>query len=158
MPGLQLLRGWNTDPGLLDAVQDLFVWPPDADRVNGYLYTAPWQDWPAPFVERGRGLMDGLAQLLGVRCTVVAFQGYRSGSGCDWHADHGVDVQAVLSLGVSRTFGTRPVGGEPVWVVVDHGDLVVMPSGFQATHEHSVPVENVPGDRVSLVFRSLSPE
>jgi alkylated DNA repair dioxygenase AlkB len=57
---------------------------------------------------------------------------------------------------VTRTFGVRRPGAEPVWMQVEHGDLVVMPSGFQAEWQHCVPVEDVPGERVSLVFRTVA--
>jgi alkylated DNA repair dioxygenase AlkB len=103
----------------------------------------------------GPELLDDLAVLTGIRYPIVAFQGYRDGAGCDWHTDDPFDAQAVLSLGVTRTFGYRPAGGgEPTWVQVGDGDLVVMPSGFQTAWQHCVPVEDVPGERVSLVFRT----
>lgn len=103
--------------------------------------------------EIGPVLLDDLEVLTQVRFTVVAFQAYRNGSGCDWHSDQH-DIQAILSLGVTRTFGVRPIGGEPEWMSLDHGDLAVMPSGFQAGWQHSVPIEDVLGERCSLVFRS----
>ena len=38
---------------------------------------------------------------------------------------------------------------------LDHGDLAFMPSGFQDSWQHCVPEEDVPGERVSLVFRTV---
>jgi alkylated DNA repair dioxygenase AlkB len=151
-----LHRKWRDDPGLLDLVRGLFTYGPGDDRATGYLYAQGEQPWPAGFAEGGPVLLADLDTLLAVRFEVVAFQAYRNGSGCDWHADGAFDAQAVLSLGTTRTFGVRRSGAEPVWMQVEHGDLVVMPSGFQAEWQHCVPVEDVPGERVSLVFRTVA--
>lgn len=148
-------RAWNPDPQLLDAVRAEFTYGPGDDRATGYLFTERgWPDWPASLSTAGPALLDQLVDLLDVRFTIVAFQAYRSGSGCGWHTDSPFDAQAVLSLGVTRTFGIRRRGEDPIWTSVGHGDLVVMPSGFQSEWEHCVPVEDVPGERISLVFRT----
>ncbi len=159
--GLRVERAWNDDPGLLAAVRASFAYsPPGDDRATGYLYEQPGHGWPAPLAVAGPALLDDLAGLLDVCFTVVAFQAYRGGTGCDWHTDLAFDAQAVLSLGVTRTFGVRLLAddgsyGEPDWLAVHHGDLVVMPSGFQAQWQHCVPAEPVAGERVSLVFRTV---
>ena len=139
---MRVLPGWLGDADLLPAVRSLFEFG-DEDRATGYLS----EDW---------GLLDRLESDLGVRFTIVAFQAYRNGSGCDWHADTPFDAQAVLSLGATRTFGVRLLpSGSPTWISVKHGDLVYMPPGFQDEWEHCVPVEpDKPGERVSLVFRT----
>ncbi len=143
--GLRVERAWNDDPGLLAAVRASFAYsPPGDDRATGYLYEQPGHGWPMPLAVAGPALLDDLAGLLDVCFTVVAFQAYRGGTGCDWHTDLAFDAQAVLSLGVTSTFGA-----------VHHGDLVVMPSGFQAQWQHCVPAEPVAGERVSLVFRTV---
>jgi alkylated DNA repair dioxygenase AlkB len=146
---------WRDDPVLFAAARALFTYGGGDDRATGQLYADGEQGWPASFVEAGPALLDALDGMFGVRFTVVAFQAYRDGAGCAWHADTPFDAQAVLSLGVSRTFGVRPTGGEPQWVKVEHGDLVYMPPGFQVLHEHCVPVEDVAGERISLVFRTV---
>lgn len=156
MAKIGLHRKWRDDPGLLERVRGLFTYGPGDDRATGYLYTENEQPWPAVLDHAGPGLLAGLHQLLGVRFTIAAFQAYRDGSGCDWHTDSPFDAQAVLSLGVTRTFGVRRPGAEPVWMQVEHGDLLVMPPGFQVDWEHCVPVEDVPGERVSLVFRTVA--
>jgi alkylated DNA repair dioxygenase AlkB len=151
---LQVIRGWCVDPDpLLTAVRETFTYGSGEDRATGYLHGD--RDWPPPLAALGPELLDDLAARCGVQFTVVAFQAYLDGAGCGWHTDSPFDVQAVLSLGVTRTFGIRRPGGEPQWVKVAHGDLVVMPSGFQRQWEHCVPVEDVPGERVSLVFRTV---
>lgn len=153
---LQVYRRWRDDPGLLAALRECFAYGPGDDRATGCLYApADGQDWPAPLAETGPALLADLAALLGVRFTIVAFQAYRDGSGCGWHADTPFGAQAILSLGVTRTFGVRhAVGGSERRFQVAHGDLVVMPDGFQDGWEHCVLAEDVPGERCSLVFRT----
>jgi alkylated DNA repair dioxygenase AlkB len=140
-----ILRRWRLDHDLLlDQVRGCFTYAPDDNRATGWLDEA----WIAP-------LQDDLEQHLGVRFTTTVFQAYRDGrAGCDWHADPSADAQAILSLGASRTLGTR-------WRDVEHfdrvdaGDLVYMPPGFQDDWEHCIPSEPaVTGERISLVFRT----
>jgi alkylated DNA repair dioxygenase AlkB len=150
---LRVFRRWCTDPDLLTGVRGLFAYGAGEDRATGYIYAAGEQDWPDGFP--GPFLLEDLERDLEVRFTVALFQAYRNGAGCEWHTDDPFDAQAVLSLGVTRTFGVRPVGGEPEWVEVGHGDLVYMPPGFQQEYEHCVPVEGAPGERYSLVFRTV---
>lgn len=140
-----ILRRWCLNHELLlDQVRQCFTYAPGDNRATGWLE----EPWVSP-------LLDDLEHRLDVRFTASAFQAYRDGqAGCDWHADHSYDTQAILSLGASRTLGTR-------WRDVEHfdridaGDLVFMPSGFQDEWEHCIPSEPaVTGERVSLVFRT----
>lgn len=56
---------------------------------------------------------------------------------------------------MSRSFGLRRIdGSHEEMLSLAHGDLLVMPPGFQDEWEHCVPVEDVPGERCSIVFRS----
>lgn len=151
---LQIHRRWRGDPDLLAALRQVFTYGPGDNRATGYLYAAGEQDWPAPLAGAGPQLLAALRDLCGLDFTIVAFQAYRDGAGCDWHRDIAFGAQAVLSLGVTRTFGVRPNGGEPAWFRVEHGDLVVMPAEFQDGNEHCVPVEDAPGERCSIVFRT----
>jgi hypothetical protein len=154
---LQVHRKWRDDPDLFARVRAAFSYGPGDDRATGCLYAhADGQHWPAEFATAGPALIDDLDELLGIRFPIVAFQAYLNGSGCDWHQDGPFDSQAILSLGATRTFGVRPIGGDPHWIQVEHGDLVVMPSGFQSRHQHCVPVEDVAGERCSLVFRTVA--
>lgn len=155
MAELRVERGWNADPTLLEAVRSSFSYSPGDDRATGYL-RGDGQDWPPPLAGHGPVLLADLKQLLDVAFTHVAFQAYRDGSGCDWHTDSPFDAQAILSLGVTRTFGVRKPGGEPEWTRVAHGDLVFMPPGFQRDWQHCVPTENIQGERCSLVFRTVA--
>lgn len=156
MSEVQVFPAWRDLPDLLDQVRRTFSYGPGEHRATGYLYAEGEQSWPEPLAESGPALVDELETLLGIRFSHVAFQAYRDGSGCGWHADTPFDAQAILSLGQTRTFGIRPNGGDPEWIPVAHGDLVVMPSGYQQTHEHCVPEELRIGERVSLVFRTVA--
>jgi len=151
---VQVHRGWRPDSDLLIRLRRLFTYSPGDDRATGYLYTEGEQPWPGELADAGPRLLADLDKLLGVRFPIVAFQAYLDGAGCGWHTDGPFDLQAVLSLGVARTFGTRRLDGPAEWIRVEHGDLVVMPSGFQNDHEHCVPVEEITGERCSLVFRT----
>lgn len=156
MSDLRVYRKWRDDPGLLTAVRGLFTYGPGEDRAAGYVYSADdGQDWPAGLVTAGPPLLADLEHTLGVRFTIALFQAYRNGAGCDWHSDDAFDAQAVLSLGVTRTFGVRQADGDGAWTEVEHGDLVYMPPGFQSRWQHCVPTEPVPGQRCSLVFRTV---
>jgi alkylated DNA repair dioxygenase AlkB len=96
-----------------------------------------------------------LRMQLGVAFTIAAFQAYRDGSGCGWHSDTPFGAQAILSLGMTRTFGYRRSDGSGETMLRLHdGDLVFMPAGFQDEWQHCVPEEKVPGERCSLVFRT----
>jgi alkylated DNA repair dioxygenase AlkB len=150
---LTVFPGWANDPDPLPSVRSLFEFVPGDDRATGGLL-GDGKGWPEPLAKMGPALLGRLESGLGVRFTHVAFQAYRNGSGCDWHADSPWDAQAVLSLGATRTFGIRRIGGSPEWMSVSHGDLVFMPSGFQDSWEHCVPIEDEPGERISLVFRT----
>jgi len=115
--------------------------------------------WPGPFADLGPWLLADLEAQTGITFTACAYQMYRDGAGCGWHHDRDWAAQAVLSLGVTRTFGLRRTGSPlETHVHMAHGDLLVMPPGFQDEWEHGVPPEDVPGERCSLVFRSPVPQ
>jgi alkylated DNA repair dioxygenase AlkB len=134
-------------------VRQCFAYAYGEDRATGYLY-GPGQDWPVALAAAAPGLLGRLYRDTGVVFTLAAFQAYRNGTGCGWHADTPFGAQAILSLGVTRTFGARrTVSGAESWYRLAHGDLVFMPRGFQDGWEHCVPEERVPGERCSLVFR-----
>ena len=152
----RLLPGWRAaDTLLLPALQLLFTYA--GDRATGWLwlpYQPPVTPWPPPFADLGPWLLTDLERETGVAFTACCFQAYRDGTGTGWHSDKNWGAQAILSLGVTRTFGLRRHGFAEEFVRLRHGDLLVMPPGFQDSWEHCVPVEDVPGERCSLVFRS----
>ena len=151
-----LYRHWYDGMSLMPLLHECFKYgSANEDRATGVLYSdADGIAWPSVLGYTGPLILDLLDGLLGVKFTIAAFQAYRRGAGCGWHADTPFDAQAILSLGVTRSFGIRPCGGEACWLRLSHGDLMYMPAGFQATWEHCVATEDVPGERCSLVFRT----
>jgi alkylated DNA repair dioxygenase AlkB len=144
---LFIFRRWLKGFELFDQARSLFDFPSREDRANGYLFAKDEQPWPIEFSEVGDSLLAKVQSRLETEFTIVLFQAYRNGSGCDWHTDDAFDAQAILSLGVTRIFGIRRSGLEPRFYSLNHGDLVFMPPGFQEEHEHC--------ERVSLVFRTV---
>lgn len=151
----RLLRGWRAgDEWLLPALRQVFTWA--GDRATGWLWLPdrpPVTPWLPEFTRLGPQLLAALERDTGTRFTACCFQAYRDGTGCGWHHDRDWGAQAVLSLGVTRSFGLRGQAGEE-FLRLAHGDLLFMPPGFQDDWEHCVPEEDVPGERCSLVFRS----
>ena len=85
-----------------------------------------------------------------------------------WHADDspGMDHEhaiAVVSLGEPRELWWRAKGASGVVpaaqrVLLASGSLLVMPPGFQLTHQHRIPKgERAMGARASLTFRRYVP-
>ena len=153
---LEVFASWAGDllDGLLDDLRRCFRYGPGEDRATGYLWEDGGQPWPLELRERGPALLAALAVRPGVAFQVCAFQAYRDGAGTPWHADTPFAAQAILSLGVTRTFAVRRPGEDPWLMPVRDGDLIFMPPGFQQEWEHCVPAEDVPGERCSLVFRT----
>ena len=156
--GLEVHAAWAGDllPGLHDDLRRCFRYAAGEDRATGYLFESGSQPWPPELAVRGPALLAALASKPGEAFQICAFQAYRDGAGCGWHADTPFGAQAILSLGVTRTFGVRQPGRDPRLIQVADGDLVFMPAGFQQEWEHCVPDEDVPGERCSLVFRTRS--
>ena len=157
--GWQLWRGWDEGTGLLAALRTLFTYSERTPgRATGWLYLPagpPVTDWPPVFAMMGRDLLARLERDTGTVFTAVCFQAYLDGSGTGWHHDRAWAAQAILSLGVTRTFGLRGPTGD-TYLDLHHGDLLFMPPGFQDEWEHCVPAEPAQGERCSLVFRSVN--
>lgn len=82
-----------------------------------------------------------------------------------WHADdspsinHDVGI-TVISFGAEREIWFREFGVKGVEgiekLMLPHGSLLVMPAGFQSTHQHRIPKWGAKSDlRISLTFRKL---
>lgn len=132
---------WVNTVGLLDAVRCGFSYGPGEDRATGYVYPP----WPAPLAELGALALYEVERLACRRFSIVAFQAYRNGAGCQRHTDDPFGDQVILSLGTTRSFWLADET-----VTVCDGDLVFVPQGV----EHGLPEEDVPGERCSLVFRN----
>lgn len=83
--------------------------------------------------------------------------------GTGWHADRPANrpdtaVVPVLSLGATRRFLIRPVGGgRSVPFIPAGGDLLVMRGRSQRDWQHCVPKQkNLVGPRMSLNFSSVT--
>ena len=158
----QLFRGWRTDSAvILAALRTQYSYTErEPDRATGWLWSArrigmlPVTSWPEPLAELGDQLIASLEESTGVRFEAACFQAYLNGTGCGWHYDRDWDEQAILSLGITRKFGLRRDGGEEEFIDLADGDMLFMPSGFQYDWEHCVPVEDVKGERCSIVFRA----
>jgi alkylated DNA repair dioxygenase AlkB len=148
-------RAWLPNPEeVLAALDECFNYGPGEERATGYLYVAAEQPWPQPLTKIGPRLLDELEWFLDIRFTIVAFQAYANGNAwTDWHADTAFDVQAILSLGATRTFGLNH-NGEPSYLSLAAGDLLFLPDHWS----HSVrPDPEVTKERCSLVFRTVRP-
>lgn len=135
----------------------------EPDRATGWLYSArqigtlPVTPWPRQVMDLGDELINALEDTTGTWFEAACFQAYLDGSGCGWHYDRDWPVQAILSLGVTRSFGLRRIDGtEDETLRLAHGDLLYMPAPMQDEWEHCVPVEQVTGERCSIVFRSAA--
>jgi hypothetical protein len=155
----RLLPGWRAgDTVILPALRTLYAYTArEPGRATGWLWLPgghPVTPWPHVLATLGPQLLADLERDTGITFAACAFQAYLDGAGTGWHHDRDWDAQAILSLGVTRTFGLRR-GGREQFLRLAHGDLLVMPPGFQDDGwEHGVPAEEVEGERCSLVFRS----
>ncbi|MFK7990923.1 MAG: alpha-ketoglutarate-dependent dioxygenase AlkB [Sandaracinaceae bacterium] len=111
-----------------------------------------------------RLMADTLGQRYGYRFDAIQLALYRDGAdSVAWHRDKGVRDWAhgcvcVASLGGSRTFAVRPLGGGATraWST-GWGDLVVM-GGTSGRHwEHAVPKVKRAEPRMALMFRHGPP-
>ncbi len=109
-------------------------------------------------------VISAVSVAAGTKFNSVLLNRYRDGQdGISWHSDDekelGADpVVASISLGSSRRFLTKCRETKAVESFqLAHGDLMVMPAGFQRTHTHSIPkAARVAGERISLTFRAVS--
>ncbi len=80
-----------------------------------------------------------------------------------WHADRigrtEIDpLVAIISIGGSRTFAMRPMGGgESHRFVLHSGDLLVMGGATQHHWEHAVPKVRSAAPRISVTMRAGGP-
>jgi hypothetical protein len=161
----RLFPGWRADDGtILPALRTLYSYTDrEPDRATGWLWSGgqagqlPPTPWPQVLAETGPQILAGLEADTGISFGAACFQAYLNGAGVAWHHDRDWRAQAILSLGVTRSFGLRKTGSEDgERLSLAHGDLLVMSAGMQDGWEHCVPVEQVTGERCSIVFRSVA--
>lgn len=86
-----------------------------------------------------------------------------------WHSDGEPEMDsthpiASVSLGASRVFLIRTTENRGKQRAVqsyalNDGSLLIMPPGFQQTHQHSLPKSVTPcGPRINLTFRRMKPK
>lgn len=126
----------------------------------GPAYTYSGIHWEAVAMPQ---LLAGLAQRLdgGIGLNAALLNRYRSGSdSMGWHRDNEPEVDqrliASLSLGATRRFSVKPMGGgAATHVELAHGDALWM-WNLQESWQHQVPKtkRNV-SDRINLTFRRI---
>ncbi len=110
-----------------------------------------------PFSAVRRGVEHAVGPLM----PQAGFNLYRSGDdSVAWHSDrvahaHPASTVALVSLGASRRFSMRPVGGGAArhWHL-NSGDLLVMGGACQRHWQHCVPKMRHAGQRISIGLRA----
>ncbi|WP_414574003.1 alpha-ketoglutarate-dependent dioxygenase AlkB family protein [Nostoc sp. CCY 9925] len=130
------------------------------DEGCDYLYSKSVLLKPLPWTEPLAKLRDKITATTGYSFRIVIGNQYRSGiDSIGWHADKESSMGiapaiASISLGSVRKFQIKPIGGKPTDFWLEHGSLLVMHPGCQATHVHQVPKTNkVVSTRINLTFR-----
>ncbi|MBD2359570.1 alpha-ketoglutarate-dependent dioxygenase AlkB [Tolypothrix sp. FACHB-123] len=130
------------------------------DEGCEYLYSKSVLLKPLPWTEALAKLRDRITSLTGYSFRIVIGNQYRSGQdSIGWHADNessmGVNPAiASVSLGAERKFQIKPIGGKPTDFWLEHGSLLIMHPGCQATHLHQVPkTKKLVSTRINLTFR-----
>ena len=129
-------------------------------RYSGVSHAAQnMADMPSVYLAHGV-----LSMLHACDLDSVLLNRYASGSdSVSWHCDDeaGMNPSAPivsLSLGAARRFKMRRKDrcGDVLTIDLTHGDVLSMPPGVQATHEHCITkTKRSVGERVNLTFRSF---
>jgi alkylated DNA repair dioxygenase AlkB len=155
--------GWVTGAAdLFDEVAETAPWTeserPMYDRIVAVprLHTGAWHQPPAIL----RELAGALSDRYGLDIGSISANLYRDGhDSVAWHGDRigrrrSSTVVAILSLGSSRRFLLRPVGGGPsIRHTPRSGDLLVLGGTCQRTWQHAVPKQSLAGPRICVMFR-----
>ena len=130
------------------------------DQGCDYLYSKSVLLKPLPWTERLAELRDKITAFTGYKFNIVIGNQYRDGQhSIGWHADNESSMGlnpaiASISLGASRKFQIKPIGGKPTDFWLEHGSLLIMHPGCQSTHLHQVPkTKKVVSTRINLTFR-----
>jgi alkylated DNA repair dioxygenase AlkB len=108
-----------------------------------------------------------ISEVAGCDFNSILLNYYRDGKdSIGWHSDdeHGLGSDAIvasLSLGETRLFKIRPQScykdiRKKIDFSLEHGDLLVMPAGFQDVYEHCIPktAKRVNG-RINVTLRKV---
>lgn len=134
----------------------------DVTRQYQYLRNGPVYQ-SVPMQQLVGSIMDRINLLFGHKLNVCFLNHYSDQSkALGWHADDAEQIDqtqpiAVVSFGQARDIWFRLKGAKGVVppedrVLLGHGSLLIMPAGFQHTHEHRIPK----GDRLMKARTSLT--
>lgn len=156
------------------ALRDMSGWERRADAPRSEFYC---NDFGLPYTYgRGRGertyhpqpwtptLLDirqRLEKLFSCAFEAVFLNAYRDASDqLGWHSDNSPEMDdarpiCVVTVGAERDIAFRPMGEKTEKRVrLTHGSLLVMPPGYQDTHEHRIPKASFKcGQRISMTYR-----
>jgi len=119
---------------------------------------------PVPWTPEIEAIREKISQRYGGDYNSVLLNRYANErDSVSWHSDDEPEMDsnhaiASLSLGASRAFLIRPIADKKALesYLLTSGSLLVMPAGFQQTHQHCVPKSQSPcGTRVNLTFRRM---
>lgn len=135
-------------------------------RVAEPRLTAWWAltDDAADVPDAVRSMRRALVAHYGAEFDSVGLNLYRDGAdSVAWHGDRVArtvpdPLVAIVTLGSTRRFLLRPVGGGPATRFDPQGgDLLVMGGTAQRTWQHCVPKSAAAGPRISVTFRHSTP-
>jgi len=123
---------------------------------------------PAGWTSEIEAIRDKIQARYGGRYNSVLFNRYvNDRDSVAWHSDDEPEMDsthpiASISLGAPREFLVRLIASKMAHkkaaqtYILTSGSLLLMPPGFQHTHEHCVPKSQTPcGSRVNLTFRRM---
>ncbi|RCJ24024.1 2OG-Fe(II) oxygenase [Nostoc minutum NIES-26] len=130
------------------------------DKGCDYLYSNSVFLRPLPWTDSLAQLRDRITAMTGYEFRIVIGNQYRDNQdSIGWHADKEPSMGnnpaiASVSLGAIRKFQIKPIAGKPTDFWLEHGSLLIMHPGCQATHLHQVPKTNFfVTTRINLTFR-----
>ena len=172
--------GWELFADLRESV----TWKQDEIKMFGKVHLVPrlhqWYGdpgtvyrWsgiemrPEPWTARLEAVRRRVEARAGSRFNSLLLNLYRNGDDTvGWHADDEPTlgrrpVIASLSLGATRDFVLRPVGGDgrqkKRTLALEHGSLLLMSGDTQSNWQHCVPRrKRVKDARINLTFRSTA--
>jgi alkylated DNA repair dioxygenase AlkB len=174
---VDLSRGWMGGADELCAhLADEVAWHQRRRRMYDQVVDEPrltrWYRWNDELPHRAlaefRSAMSdryGAARSAPVTFGAVGLNHYRDGSdSVAWHADTELrrlddTLVAILTLGATRPFLLRPIGGgRSIDLRPASGDVLVMGGRAQACWEHAVPkTARAAGPRISASIRWVAP-
>jgi alkylated DNA repair dioxygenase AlkB len=119
---------------------------------------------PVPWTPEIEAIREKISERYGGDYNSVLLNRYANErDSVSWHSDNEPEMDsnhaiASLSLGASRAFLIRPIADKKALesYLLTSGSLLVMPAGFQQTHQHCEPKSQSPcGTRVNLTFRRM---